>query len=271
MTDSPFPLNAYLERICYNGPVAASVETLRHLHRAQTRSIPFENLNLFQERPIQIDPESLVRKLIDERRGGYCFELNGLFWLVLQHLGFTTTSLAARVFNGEKLGQKSHRLTLVEIEGERWLADVGFGGNGLIEPIPFELEREFPQYLDTFRLVADPKLGFVLQHVLEDHWRNLYAFSLEEQYPADYKMMNYYTSTSPDSHFRQHIIAAIVSADTRIILYNETLKFRRPGETITTKLENGTAYREALQRYFGIALLPGTSLQSPYSEFSVQL
>jgi N-hydroxyarylamine O-acetyltransferase len=188
MSDSPFHLDAYLERIRYTGPLSASAETLRCLHRAQVMSIPFENLNVFLGRPVRLDPLSLVAKLSEERRGGYCYELNGLFMMALQRLGFTVIPLAARVFHGQTLTQKSHRLTLVEVEGRRWLADVGFGGNSLIEAIPFELASAFPQRLDTYRLKADTKLGFVLQHKLEDQWRNLYTFSLEEYYLADYQI-----------------------------------------------------------------------------------
>jgi N-hydroxyarylamine O-acetyltransferase len=271
MSDYSLPLNAYLERIRYDGPLTPSIETLRHLHRAQISSIPFENLDIFLGRSIKLDPISLVTKLIDERRGGYCYELNGLFCLVLQHLNFTVTPLAARVLMDGTMTPRSHRLTLVEVEGERWLADVGFGGNSLIEPIPLELDREFPQYLDTFRLRADAKLGFVLQHKIVDQWRDLYAFTLEECYPIDYHVSNYYVSTSPDSHFTHHIICTIPTQDARIILYNSELKIRRPDQTTTTQLTNTDAYREALQHHFGIVLPPGARLQSPHSDFSMQL
>src|SRR5579884_1232622 len=119
MSENPFRLDAYLERIRYNGPLSLSADTLRRLHRAQVMSIPFENIDIFLGRPIQIDPTSLFTKLVEKRRGGYCYELNGLFLMALQHLGFTATPLAARVFNGETFSQKSHRLTLVEIDGTR--------------------------------------------------------------------------------------------------------------------------------------------------------
>jgi N-hydroxyarylamine O-acetyltransferase len=271
MPDNAFRLDAYLERIRYNGPLPPSAETLCRLHRAQAMNIPFENLDIFLGRPIQLDPASLFTKLVEKQRGGYCYELNGLFLMALQHLGFTVTPLAARVFGGETWSQKSHQLTLVEIEGRRWLADVGFGGNSLIKAIPFELESEFPQYLDTYRLKADTKLGFVLQHKLEDQWRSLYAFSLEEHYPADYRMMNYYNSTSPASLFTQHIICTLPTEKARIILYDSELKIRGLDETITTHLEGKDTYREALQHYFSIVLPPETRLQSPSSEFSTLL
>jgi N-hydroxyarylamine O-acetyltransferase len=271
MPNNPLRLDAYLERIRYDGPLSPSVETLCRLHRAQVLSIPFENLDLFLGQPLQLDPASLASKLVDKQRGGYCHELNGLFLMVLQHLGFIVTPLAARVFRGETLLQKSHQLMLVEIEGKRWLADVGFGSNGLIEAIPLELESEFPQHLDTFRLKADMKLGFILQHKLGEQWRNLYAFSLEEYYPADYRMMNYYTSTSSDSPFTQHVICTLPTDDARIILYDFELKMRRLDGTITTQLEGKDIYRETLQRSFGIVLPAGTRLQSPSSLLSILL
>lgn len=271
MTDDLFRLDAYLERIDDHGPLSPSVETLRRLHRAQMTHIPFENIALFEGQPIQIDPTSIFTKLVERRRGGYCHEMNGLFSTVLRHLGFTVTNLAAHVFHDGIPAAKGHRLSLVEIEGKRWLADVGFGGNCLIEAIPFELDQEFPQYHDTFRLKDDPQYGFVLQHKLEDQWRTLYAFSLAACYDVDYRMMNYYTSTSPDSTFTQHIICTITTEENRIILFDDTLKIRSPKETITLSLEDKDTYREALQRYFGIVLSPGTELQSPFSQFRMLL
>lgn len=268
MSETLFRLDAYLERVCDDGPLTRSRETLCRLHRAQATHIPFENLDIFLGRPLHLDPGSLVKKLIDERRGGYCHELNGLFLLLLRHLGFIVTPLAARVFANETPSQKSHQLMLVEVEGERWLADVGFGGNGLIEAIPLELEREFPQYRETYRLQSDPKLGFVLQHHLADHWRSLYAFSLEEYYPADYQMMHYYTSTSPNVLFTQHIICALPTSDARVLLYDYELKIRRQDRTSTTTLlQDGDAYRKALQEQFGIVLPSGSILQAPAAPF----
>lgn len=271
MPDSPFSLDTYLERIRYNGPLTLSAETLRCLHRAQVMSIPFENLDIFLGQPIRLDPTSIITKLVERRRGGYCYELNGLFMMVLQHLGFPVTPLAARVLHGETISQKSHRLTLVEVEGKRWIADVGFGGNSLIEAIPLELEREFVQHLDIYRLKGDAKLGFLLQHKLEDQWRSLYAFSLEEHYPADYAMMNYYNSTSPTSLFTQHIVCALATEDARIILSDSELKVRGLDKMITTDLEDKDSYREVLQRYFGIRLPLEARLQSPTSQFTLFL
>lgn len=122
---------AYLTRIGYEGSVNPSVETLRLLHRAHVLTVPFENLDIHLGRSISLDPSALFRKIVLSRRGGYCFELNGLFALLLEQLGFSVTRLAARVlYGGEGVRPRSHQLLLVQIGESRWIADVGFGGNG---------------------------------------------------------------------------------------------------------------------------------------------
>lgn len=254
MSSNVFRLDAYLERIGYESPLASSVDTFCQLHRAQALHIPFENLDIHLGKPIRLDPASLMTKLIDQKRGGYCYELNGLFFLVLQHLGFTITNLGGRVMHNDRPTQKSHQFMMVTIAGKRWLADLGFGGNGLVDPLPFEVDVEFRQSLDTFRLKTDPVYGFFLQHKLMDDWRTLYAFTLEEYYPVDYRMMNYFNSNSPDSIFTQKRICTIPRTDARIILNDFELKIRQGTETTTTQLEDEEAYRKTLERYFGIIL-----------------
>jgi N-hydroxyarylamine O-acetyltransferase len=256
--------DAYLERIQYHGPLVCSEETLCQLHQAQARHIPFENLDIFLRRSIQLEPDRLITKLIDQKRGGYCYELNGLFLLVLQYLGFTVTPMAARVVlpNGS-LSQKSHQMAIVDLGGRQWLVDVGFGGNGLVEPIALEINKEWNQKIDTFRLQSDEKLGFVLQHQLKDEWRSLYAFTLEKHYPADYRMMNFFASRSPDSLFTRKRLCIIPTSESRIILNNHILKIRGIHDATVTQLSHDTAYRQALKQYFGIELSPEANLQSP--------
>lgn len=265
MSESSFPLDSYLERIRFSGSLSPTQETLCHLHRAQVQQIPFENLDIFLGRPIQLDPASLVTKLIDASRGGYCYELNGLFLLALRHLGFMVTPLAARVLRGDVPAQKSHRLALVTFGDERWIADVGFGGNGLIEALPLESSAVFDQHLDTFRIVTDPRFGFILQHRPGDAWRGLYAFTLEEYYPADYEMMNYFNSTSPTSIFTRQPLCVLATPESRLILEDRKLTIRRPGEIVTRHIEDDLAYREALQRFFGITLPSDAILRMPIS------
>jgi len=260
MTDHPLNLDTYFARIGYHGPTNRSLETLRQLHKQQSFTIPFENLDIHLGRPIKIDPASIVAKLVDEKRGGYCYELNGLFELVLERLGFTYTTLAARNAMSPSV-QKSHKLLLVNVEQQSWLADVGFSGIGLVEPIPFEPETEFHQYNDTFRVKAIAPPVYHFQRKLPDGWQSLYTFTLEEYYPADYRMMNYFNSTSPDSMFTNRRMCGIPTPEARVLLTNFELKIRTANETITRHIENEDAYREALVTYFGIVLPTDSTLK----------
>ncbi|GDB34820.1 N-hydroxyarylamine O-acetyltransferase [Escherichia coli] len=130
-------LNHYFARINWLGAAAANIDTLRALHLKHNCTIPFENLDVLLPREIQLDDQSLEEKLVTARRGGYCFEQNGVFERVLRELGFNVRSLLGRVVlsNPPALPPRTHRLLLVELEGEKWIADVGFGGQTLTAPI----------------------------------------------------------------------------------------------------------------------------------------
>src|SRR5262245_46685487 len=144
-------LDAYLRRIGYRGPRAASPEALAALHEAHVAAVPFENLDILLGRTISLDLDALEAKIVSGRRGGYCFEQNTLFRAVLERLGFRVTSLAARVRGGDVLRPRTHMLLRVDLDEGPWLADVGFGGDGLVHPLPlaagpgrdgFALQRE---------------------------------------------------------------------------------------------------------------------------------
>ena len=142
----PVDLDAYLARIGYRERLDPTVETLRGLHFAHATQIPFENLDILLGRSIVLDLESLQKKLVERRRGGYCFEQNTLFAAVLESLGFAVTRLAARVrFGATSIRPRSHMLLSVEIDGEPWLADVGFGGEGLLHPVPLDKANTIQQ------------------------------------------------------------------------------------------------------------------------------
>src|ERR1700690_81034 len=132
-------LKAYAARIEYCGEWTPTLDTLQALHLAHATHIPFENLDVLRGHPGALDLESLSARLIDGKRGGYCFGQNALFAAVLESIGFQVTRLAARVRLGStRVGPRSHMLLAVEIESEKWLADVGFGGDGLLLPLPLK-------------------------------------------------------------------------------------------------------------------------------------
>ncbi|MBF9237929.1 arylamine N-acetyltransferase [Hymenobacter sp. BT683] len=258
MATSIIDLAAYSARVSYQGPLTHSLETLIGLHRAQAFSIPFENLDIHLNRPIQLDPASLVQKLVHERRGGYCYELNGLFRLVLQELGFAVTCLVGRnLLAGYPLRPRAHQVLLVDVDAQPWLVDLGFGTNGLIEPIPLVAGPEHQQFFDRYRLQAAPQHNFQLQLHMQGQWQSLYTFTLDEAQPSDFQMMNFYYSQSPDSPFRKQRITTLAAPGFRVSLVDQELKTRRAdGSIATSTLNEASTYALALETNFGIRL-PG--------------
>ncbi len=215
-------LGAYLERIGFSGPARADLETLRALHARHAEAIAFENLAAFLGEPVRLDIESLQEKLVRGRRGGWCFEQNLLFASVLEAIGFRVRRLAARVRWNVPPGTvtaRSHMLMEVEVAGEPWIADVGFGGQSLTAPLRLEpgLEQETPH--EPFRLVAEAA-AFVLQAHVEGEWRALYAFERHEQHLADYEVSNWYLANHPQSQFVTGVGAAPAATGLRHALRN---------------------------------------------------
>jgi N-hydroxyarylamine O-acetyltransferase len=251
-------LKAYLERLEYRGELAPTLETLKRLHFAHATHIPFENLEILLGRPIKLDRESLWTKMVTGRRGGYCFEQNALFATVLEELGFRVTRLAARVRLGVKeIRPRSHMLLAVEIEGGRWLADVGFGGEGLLHPLALQAGEEFRNFAWAHRLIVEGAVH-VLQTRHPDGWFDLYAFTLEEQHPVDYEVANYYISTNPHSPFVHMIFVSRPETDVRWVLMNRRLIEQRPEGSIESIVPDDEALIEVLAERFGLRFPPGT-------------
>ena len=234
-SDSTVDLAAYIERIAYAGDLAPSRATLNALHLAHATHIPFENLDILLGHSIRLDIASLQAKLVRNRRGGYCFEQNRLFAAVLEMLGFEVTPLAARVrFGTSAVLPRTHMLLQVDVEGVSLLADVGFGIFGLLMPIALENPGESCQFAWTYRIAREAGL-YVLQLSTGGTWADLYAFTLEPQYPVDYEMANHYTSTYPSSRFVQVPIAQRSTPDLRRMLRDRTYSEHR-GETVTERI-----------------------------------
>jgi N-hydroxyarylamine O-acetyltransferase len=215
-------LDPYLERIAYSGPRSPTLDTLRALHLRHTATIAFENLSPLLGWPVSLDLTSLERKLIHEGRGGYCFEHNLLFSHVLQALGFDVRGLAARVLwnsADDAITKRSHMLLRVDIGGETYIADVGFGGQTLTGPLRLVPEVEQTTPHEPFRLLQSGN-EYRLQSRIEDSWKSLYRFDLSEQHAIDYEAANYYLSTHPSSIFRTTLRAARPDADRRHTLLN---------------------------------------------------
>lgn len=203
---TPF-LTAYFARIGWSDSASVDIETLKALHLLHNGAIPFENLDVLLPREMQLDDLSLEEKLVTARRGGYCFEQNGVFERALREIGFNVRSLLCRVVlaNPSTLPPRTHRLLLVELQGEQWIADVGFGGQTLTAPIRLQADIEQQTPHGEYRLVQEGD-DWILQFRHHDHWQSMYRFDLVVQHQSDYLMGNFWSAHWPQSHFRHHLL-----------------------------------------------------------------
>jgi N-hydroxyarylamine O-acetyltransferase len=203
-------LDAYLKRIGVRGR-----PSLAETHRAHVTSIPFENLDPHRGVPVSLEQEDLERKLVRERRGGYCFEQNLLLKAALEALGLRVDLLLARVRVGAPAGAirpRSHLVLRVHADGAIWHADVGFGTDSPFEPLPFGPGGPFEQFGWRYRVVQDgPEL--VLQNYRESGWADLYGYAPEAVPRVDVETSNWFTATHPRSPFVTGLIVAQVRRD----------------------------------------------------------
>jgi N-hydroxyarylamine O-acetyltransferase len=256
---SELDLDAYLARTGYRGPLEPSAATLRELHRHHVETIPFENLDIMADCPVSLDLASLQAKLVMRRRGGYCYEHNLLFAAVLERLGYAFTCLSARVTMGTgKLRPPTHMCIRAEADGVAWLVDVGFGADGLLEPILMRPGQPIRQGTAAWQymLTSQGADRWALRSLRPDGWLELYVFTLEARWPVDYTVFNWYTSTHPDSPFTHRVVAGKAGDVLRRSLIGDTLTLIRPGWASQTRTVPAADLPEVLATGFGIELPP---------------
>lgn len=250
-------LDAYFARIGFTGARAPTLDTLRELHLAHVQTIAFENLNPLLGWRVALDLPSLEEKLVRSGRGGYCFEQNGLLATALRELGFDVTGLAARVlWNApeDAIRPRSHMLLKIDLGGESYIADVGFGGLTLTAPLRLITDLEQPTPHERFRLVKVDD-DFKLQAFIAGAWKSLYRFDLHPQFAVDYEVSNHFTSTHPTSHFRSTLIAARPVPGVRYALSNNQLAIHHiDGPSERRVLANVNEVRQVLESTFGLTL-----------------
>jgi N-hydroxyarylamine O-acetyltransferase len=247
--DGLLDLSAYFARIGYDRPRTPTLETLQAIQLLHSQAIAFENLNPLLGLPVRLDIGSLQHKLVRSRRGGYCFEQNGLLLQVLRALGFRVSGLAGRVVWNNPPGTippRSHMILRVELDDGTYLADVGFGMSPTapLRLVP-EIAQETPH--ESFRLLAGDG-GYMLQCRLKDEWTSFYRFDLQEQAPIDYEVANHYVATWPESHFATSLIAARATPDGRYGLRNNRLSFHRLNGESEQRMLSSAAEVAALAR-----------------------
>ena len=248
-------LDAYLQRIGYTGPRTPTLDTLRAIQARQAEAIPFENLNPLLRWPVRLDAAALEQKLVHGGRGGYCYELNGLFAHALRALGFAVTGLGARVLWNQPPGTYTpltHVLLRVDLGGTPYLADVGFGGQTPTGPLRIEPDTEQATPHEIFRLSRAGE-EYVLQSTVRGEWRPLYRFDLREQQPIDYEVGNWFVSTHPNSHFLARLMAARPASGRRYGLNNAEFSIHHLGaETERRVLTSVAEVKEVLAGMFRI-------------------
>ena len=247
MTSSNFSLPDYLNRIGYSGDVSPNHVTLTALMSHQLQSVPFENTTVQAGKIPSLIPEDIYTKIVTDSRGGYCYEVNGLFAMALTAVGFEWYFAGARPMFYPTRRPKTHMVVIVTIEGKNYLCDTGFGGYGLREPMRISHEEHADQNGDRFLLeLRDGE--YVLTSLVNDEWTPQYGFALTPQEWIEFSLSNYFNATHPDTIFTQKKLAVIQSATGRKILMDNSLKIIDNGIITLTDVDYDSAARE----HFGL-------------------
>jgi N-hydroxyarylamine O-acetyltransferase len=250
--------NTYLKRINYHGSLAPTLETLRQLQRSHLLTVPFENLSIHAHEPIILEDEALFTKIVEKRRGGFCYEANGLFAALLRALGFHVAMLSAEVANAAgEFGPSFDHMTLLVSLDQRWLVDVGFG-DSFLEPLLLDEPGEQLQGHRAYRIVSDGKVFTLLQREEQEEWTAQYRFTLQSYSYADYAEMCRYHQTSPQSHLTQARLCSRATEEGRITLSGMRLITTSKNSGQQTRQErtltNEAEYAAILRDHFGVVL-----------------
>lgn len=230
----------YFDRIGLEMPedLTPDSELLRKLHLAHCTAVPYENLDMIRGVPTSLEADALYRKIVEEGRGGLCFELNGSFGNLLRALGYKITDYAARYLRGEtELPMRRHRVMKVEASDGVWLCDVGIGEICQREPINMTEGLVQEQFGETYKLEKEDFLGWVLYDMYKGAWRKFYSFTEEPQLEADFIAPNFYCEKHPESPFNKDEMFALKTLEGRKTLDGHVYKEFRNGEVTVRELK----------------------------------
>jgi N-hydroxyarylamine O-acetyltransferase len=234
-----FQLESYLKRIGYKGSLERNADTLTKLMRAQLFSVAFENLDVQAGKIVSLVPEQIVDKIVGQGRGGYCYEVNGLFSMALQALGFSYKFIACRPMFYPVRRPKTHMVLLVEADGDQWICDLGFGSYGIRAPIALSaLEQRQQQDFDQFRLTTEQSGAYVVQALVDGQWLSQFGFEPYASEWVDFMPANYLNSTHPDTIFVQKLLVIKHHEQGRDILLGDQLKQIRADGTVVQQLSS---------------------------------
>jgi N-hydroxyarylamine O-acetyltransferase len=251
MIEETFNLTDYCRRIGFMGELRADIATVQALMQHQLRSVPFENLDVLAGKPISLNPADIVAKIIGQRRGGYCYEVNGVFAMALQALGIAYQFVAARPMFYPVKRPRTHMALLVTLDGVEWLCDLGFGSYGIREPLRLDvLETPVTQGFDTFMLSQEGG-DIVLKAQVEGAWAKQYGFNRCPVEWIDFAPANWLNSTHADAVFTQKPLIVVFTANGRNILFGDSFKQVEQGVT-TQRMLAPHEQAEVLAAHFGL-------------------
>jgi arylamine N-acetyltransferase len=249
-------IQTYLDRIGFKGTLDGSEKTLADLQECHLHTVPYENLDILDRKPISLDPQDVYQKIVVRRRGGYCFELNALFGWLLRELGYPVTDLFARFWRDEPNTppKRRHHVLKVEAEGATYLCDVGVGGIVPRRSITLIEGLEQRQGEECYRLERDSYYGWVLCEQKNDEWNKIYSFTEEPQLPKDYTFATFWCENAPDSIFTQNPMVAIRTPEGRNTVAGREFRIFTSAGVRTFTPQNQDEYKAALLENFGIIL-----------------
>ncbi|PKF73460.1 arylamine N-acetyltransferase family protein [Chryseobacterium sp. PMSZPI] len=244
----------YLERIHYSGGIEASMEVLKKIHQLHPKYIPFENIDSYTGKVPSLKLDDIFTKLVLESRGGYCYEQNLLLREVLNSIGFSVELQLGRVVwkrDENSSASRTHLLLTVDIQGEKYLIDCGFGIVTLTAPLLLNIEdsQETPNGL--FKI--SHKNGTYILWTWKEKWLPIYRFALEQVEMADLEMANWYLSNFPESNFKKNLVFSKVDEKARYTYNDHILNIRwNDGIKESVSVENNAQLFEVLQDIFGL-------------------
>ena len=254
-------IRAYLRRIGLEAPVRPDARNLARLHRRHLQTVPFENLSIHLSEPIDLSEAALYDKIVRRQRGGFCYELNGLFAELLRRLGYRVTLLSAGVAkdSGGFGPEYDHLLLLVELD-RRWLVDVGFGEN-FKSPIDLDATGAQVQGSKAYRILRRDGFHFLRARSGAGRWKDFYRFTLVPRDLAEFAGMCRYHQTSPDSHFTRNRVCTLATPSGRKTLSGTRLiETGRNGTRRERAVADDAEYRRLLRGLFGVRLPNASAL-----------
>ena len=248
-------LQGYFARIGYTEG-GTDTERLQKVHRGHITHIPFENLDVFNGKNLSVKPEDVYEKMVTNRRGGYCFEMNSLLCWALNEMGIPTYGVLARVSRGgQGFGNHSHRMNISEADGRRWICDVGFGGDCFVDPLLFELETEQETHGCVYRVMPGKQVQYVVQLKKDGVFTDLLGFDDIPALAEDFELSNFYTNCHPTSGFKHMLMLNRFTETGRVSMFNTFLTLTE-GSEVTRRDVPWEELSAVLQEHFGLDVMP---------------